>query len=354
MLVLGLAVVTMSCGPLTDGAANHPASAAAGFDAGGSGPQDRVSELPRLATHTDVGQAYLEILAARPPHPRTLRAAKDSGCGRPLPSGLRPGTTSVRSIVSGGTTRVYRLHVPAGSTATTPLPVVLNFHGRYGTAIEQEQYSGLLPVSDREDFLLLTPDGTGDPTGWSAGATPPNGVDDVRLVNDLLDTVERELCVDAGRVYATGFSNGAFMSSRLACEMSDRIAAFAPVGGVDFPASGCGAPVPMLAFHGTDDEVVPLRGGQVRGWMYAGADVAMDAWAAQNGCLAANARTVPLGRTVARTSYQGCQAEASMVFVQGGGHTWPGARDNPGLGSTTHDISAAELIWTFFAANAIQ
>jgi polyhydroxybutyrate depolymerase len=246
------------------------------------------------------------------------------------------GTTAVRPL-AGGMSRQYRLHLPPASTNATALPVVLNFHGRYGTAQDQESYSGLLPISDREHFLLVSADGTGDPRGWSAGATPPNGVDDVRFVSDLLDTLGQELCIDPGRVYATGFSNGAFMASRLGCEMSDRLAAIAPVGGVDYPATACGGPMPVLAIHGTADPVVPLPGGQVRRWMYPGARAAMAGWAALNHC-APSLRSMAISETMTWDGYQACGAETAMIVVPGatrGGA--PGAR-----WASADDISAAK------------
>ena len=170
-------------------------------------------------------------------------------------------------------------------------------------------------------------------------------------MSDLLDTLVQELCIDPGRVYATGFSNGAFMVSRLGCELSDRVAAIAPVGGVDHPAGACGGPVPVLAVHGTGDPVVPLPGGQVRRWNYTGARAAMAGWAAQNHC-ATSIRTTTLSRTTRWDEYPACAAETAMIVVEGGGHTWPGAPDAARPGTLSDDISAAEMIWAFFSNKA--
>lgn len=51
----------------------------------------------------------------------------------------------------------------------------------------------------------------------------------------MLDALGREPCVDARRVYATGLSNGGVMAHRPGCELSDRIAAIAPVAGRTAP-----------------------------------------------------------------------------------------------------------------------
>lgn len=277
-----------------------------------------------------------------------LRTSKESGCNKPLPQGVQAGKTALRSVTSGELKRTYRLHLPQKATTTKRLPVVLNFHGRTATGIDQETYSGLLPISDRETFILVSPDGTGTPLGWSAGATPANAVDDVRFVNDLLDTLERELCVDTARVYATGFSNGAFMSSKLGCAMPDRIAAIAVVGGVHYAPEGCPARVPVLAVHGTQDGIVPMSGGTVRAWRYPGVQSAMAEWAATNGCLASNTAT-ELATGVTLQTYDGCAALTELVVVERAGHVWPGS---PGTVSSepAGSFSGAEMVWAFLAA----
>jgi polyhydroxybutyrate depolymerase len=50
-------------------------------------------------------------------------------------------------------------------------------------------------------------------------------VDDVQFARDLIATLKQDYCVDPGRIYATGRSNGAFIASRLACGASGEIAA---------------------------------------------------------------------------------------------------------------------------------
>ena len=292
-------------------------------------------------------QGYGPEIRRAPAPARTLRVAKESGCNKSLPSGVQAGKTAIRSVVSADLKRTYRLHIPTRGTNSARLPIVLNFHGRTATGIDQEIMSGLLPISDRETFILVSPDGTGTPLGWTAGAST-GGVDDVKFVNDLLDTLERDLCVDTGRVFATGFSNGAFLSSRLACSIPDRITAIAAVGGVHYPQEGCPARVPVLAIHGATDSVVPMAGGTVRAWRYPGARAAMKEWAATNGCDETPATLEPLAG-VKVISYLGCNAPTQLVTVEGAGHAWPGA---PGTVTTDPigSFSGAEMIWSFLAA----
>jgi polyhydroxybutyrate depolymerase len=180
-----------------------------------------------------------------------------------------------------------------------------------------------------------------------------NGIDDVRFVSEILDQLQSELCINTARVFATGFSNGAFMAAKLACSLDGRIAAVALVGGVSYPASGCGGPVPVLAFHGTSDTVVPLRGGRILDWTYTGAEAALATWMAQNGCSPDGAReSVAVAPDAIVERYLGCAAPTSMVLIQGAGHMWPGAGPDTAEGRAANEVPAAEMIWTFFSQNA--
>lgn len=304
-----------------------------------------------VSTPTSTATAVPSPTAA--PSPTQLASAsRQSGCGNPLPSGVTPGKTSVRTIVSGAVERSYRLHVPAGGSNAKPLALVLNFHGLGSSALEQELYSGLVPVSDREGFVLVSPDGQGAPRSWASFAQIPTGVDDVQFTRDLLDALTGDLCIDASRVFATGMSNGAFMSSRLGCVLSDRIAAVAPVSGIYYPLlDRCGAPTPLLAIHGTADDVVPFEKGLIFSVLpYPGARAGAASWAAHNGC-AATSKSTTVVTGVTRESFDTCKADTELLVVEGGGHTWPGAIEVARLGSTNRDLNAAETIWAFFAAH---
>ena len=148
-------------------------------------------------------------------------------------------------IDSGGLTRRYDLHIPpsysdtGGADAT---PLVLLFHGSGGRAREIAGYTGLLAKADRAGFIAVMPQGmattfTPEPE-WNFTTLGPHGPgapDDVAFIDDMLDALEAELCIDSARVFSTGFSAGAHLSVRLACDLSDRIAAIAPVEGVYFP-----------------------------------------------------------------------------------------------------------------------
>lgn len=239
------------------------------------------------------------------------------------------------------------------------LPVVINLHGFSSSAEEQAAYSGFPAKGAAEGFIVVTPQGVGDPPFWNMVGVALLQ-DDVAFISDLLDALESQLCIDPQRVYATGISNGAGMSNRLACDLSGRIAAIGTVAGTAFPVN-CAAPrpVPVIAFHGTADPLVPYAGGPINAGLSLRlnlqappAEEAIASWAEHNGCTTGPSRE-SVSAHVERIAYDGCDAGASVELyaIAGGGHTWPGASDVPRLGATTHEISATELIWAFFAAH---
>lgn len=301
------------------------------------------------------------------PDPAPTARPAEPACGAPDVTG---GVTTVQ-IESGGVDREYRLYVPPAHDGVTPLPVVLDFHGLTSTAEQQALLSNLEGLAGVEGFIAVHPQGSRDPvTGntffeFGYGGT---GVDDVGFVADVLDRLEATLCVDTTRIYAMGMSNGGFMSSRLACDLADRIVAIAPVAATDHPDDCAPSrPVPVLAFHGTDDTVVPFAGGESILLDLAGAAAddpqaaplvallsqhiadEVDEWAAANGC--AQTTRSEISDEVDLVAHTGCDAPVSIYVVDGGGHTWPGSivgRTIPTLGHTTTDIDATVLAWEFF------
>lgn len=346
-LLCGAAVLLAACGPMAAG--REPSSLPAGIAEPAQVP-NTASDVRETRPAATAGEILVRGGSHRSVTARTQRDPGATGCNKAMPSGLKAGGTTVRQLTSGGLKRSYRLHIPPSATMSKPAPIVLNFHGRTGTAADQEAYSGLLPIADRESFLLVSPEGTGTPTGWSAGATPANSVDDIKFVTDLLDTLQKELCIDGARVYAIGFSNGAFMASRAACELPDRITAIAAVGGLDYPQKGCGVPVPVIAFHGTADEVVPISGGTVRAWQYAGAYEAFKHWAQNNDCIEPS-DGVGIGGDAVSLAGGDCLAATELVVVNGAGHVWPGSPALPKQVATA--VPGPELIWAFLSRQRI-
>ncbi len=195
-------------------------------------------------------------------------SAWSDGCG--TDPGQEPGSSVLRTLTSGGRERTVQLHLPDGYRSDRAWPVVLVFHGRGNTGAGTEAFSGLdaLPaIVAYGNGVIGT--GDGDRQAWEGAPYSAPGVDDVAYTNDLLDTLESDLCVDTRRVYATGKSNGAGFTGILACELSDRIAAIAPVAaalyGTGHPACDPERPVPVISFHGTEDATIPYGGDAERG-----------------------------------------------------------------------------------------
>src|SRR5262245_33526480 len=217
---------------------------------------------------------------------------------------------------AGGMTRTVLVHIPATVDPMQPTPVVLNFHGLTMNAGWQADMTRMIAKSDAAGFIAVHADGTGTPRGFNAGdccdPAASSGVDEIALVGAILDELEATTCLDRDRVYSTGFSNGGFLSHRLGCELSDRIAAIAPVSGVmGMDACAPTRAVPVMQIHGTDDLLVAYDGGGLSGFRSV-ADTIAD-WAARNGCPpGAPAQTFQQGDATCLTQ-EGCTDGADVT-----------------------------------------
>jgi polyhydroxybutyrate depolymerase len=287
-------------------------------------------------------------MASPPPQPTRTDAA---GC-RSSPD-QKPGTSVLRTIHSGGRDRTYQLHLPKSYSADRSWPLIIAFHGRGNTGAGTEKFSKLstLPaVVAYPNGVIGT--GGGDRQAWQGAPYAAAGVDDVAFTGDLLDALEKTLCIDPRRVYGTGKSNGGGFTGILACRMADRFAAIAPVAGAFYGQTGkdChpSRPVPVIEFHGTADATIPYGGAADRGLPAITDWVA--GWAERDGCRAKPVGS-SLGPDVAESRWTGCDrgTEVRHIAVKGGGHTWPGADSDSGGGVTTQTIEAHELIWQFIS-----
>jgi len=245
--------------------------------------------------------------------------------------------------------------------------VVLAFHGAFMNGTSMIGFSGLNHKADEAGFIVVYPNGLGIGqaflffNAWSKpggpGKDPP---DDVEFTSKMLDDLETVCNVDPKRVFATGMSNGGMMSNRLGAELSDRIAAIAPVSGtLAIDQIHPTHPVPAIIFHGTADTIVPFGGRRApdpRSPQFQGVRDTVKAWVEADGCTPdPTTTTLPDtahdGTTVKREEYGSGKdgAEVVLYTIEGGGHTWPG-RQPPAafLGKSTSDISANDLMWAFF------
>jgi len=287
-------------------------------------------------------------------------------------AGLRHGD-HMRTVSVEGVHRSYLVHVPQQYDPATPTPVVLAFHGGGANAENMAAFSGLNEKADHGGFIVVYPAGSGRlqnlltfNAGNCCGHAAVSNVDDVAFTRALLDDLAQAVNVDPRRVFATGMSNGAMMTYRLASELSDRIAAIAPVGG-PMGTKDChpSRPVPVMHFHGDSDEFAPFSGGKGRGpsgTHFYSVQHSIDAWVAANGCDTTPTTTHLVDRqddgTTVRQARYGSGKEGSevvLVVIEGGGHTWPGKEPRMRfLGVSTRDISANDMIWEFFQQHPMK
>jgi polyhydroxybutyrate depolymerase len=277
-------------------------------------------------------------------------------------------------VAVGNLDRSYLVHVPPKYDSHTPAPVILAFHGGGANASNMIVFSGLSRKSDEAGFIVVYPNGTGRfekvlltfNGGNCCDYAMTNQIDDVEFTRKVLDDLATVANIDPKRVFATGMSNGGIMAYRLASELSDRIAAIAPVGG-PMGTENC-APkraVPVIHFHGTEDEFAPFKGGKGRvpaATVFYSVEHSIQAWVKANGCkkepiINKLPDTVGDGTTIIRKTYgEGRDgSEVVLVAIEGAGHTWPGRE--PGvkwLGKSTKNISANDLMWDFFQKHPMQ
>jgi polyhydroxybutyrate depolymerase len=225
-------------------------------------------------------------------------------------------------------------------------------------------HTGFSVLGEREGAVVAYPDGLD--RRWNDGRGYAATHDDVGFIRALLDTLHRELSLDPRRVYATGISNGAMFSYRLACDLPGVFAAVAPVAGAmpaDLAERCAGLPpVAVVAFQGTTDPLVPYGGGGVarRRGRVLSAEQSVAFWAAKSGCAAppltiAEADRVTDGTRVRHTSYEGCREDRTVELytIEGGGHTWPGGPPaGRAVGRVSRELDATAIIWSFFASHA--
>jgi polyhydroxybutyrate depolymerase len=262
------------------------------------------------------------------------------------------------ALTVSGRQRTFDLHVPASYVPTKRTPLVFLFHGYTQTAAEIATATHFAATADTRGMIVASPSGIGNSfnAGDCCGTAVTETVDDVAFTKAMIAAIDAEYCVDPKRVFATGFSNGGFLSYFLACELADQIAAVAPVsGGLRVDAAACKPkrPVPLLHIHGTNDAVVPYNGGGFGNAKPVTESV--DAFRTKNGCAAGAGKVVYTKGDVSCTKWDGCAANADVELctVTGGGHQWPGG-DAFVYGPTKSDnIIASEAIADFFEAHAM-
>jgi len=272
---------------------------------------------------------------------------------------LAPGSYGDRTLTVGGVKRSYDLHLPPGATGQR-LPLVLYLHPLRSAKGYLQTFGRGNEKADSAGFIAVYPNGLG--ASWNAGACcgPSNGasgqplVDDVGFMRALVAEVSTLACVDPRRVYATGFSNGGFLSHRLACEASDLFAAVAPVSAVmGMPTCTPARPMPVLMINGTADLIVPYNGGMSFPLITAGAFISVEetftGWRQRDGCTGEPVETLSKGNARCLTA-KSCAGgvEVTQCTIQDAGHCWFGEFMCV-MGTNSSDLVATDVTWEFLS-----
>ena len=290
-----------------------------------------------------------------------------------------------------GYERRFVVYTPPLYRKNHKMPVVMVLHGGGGN-LEGSRNVGMEEVADKYGFITVYPEGIGKGKfhvwngGRCCGQAYEENVNDVGYFSKLIDILKKNYAIDEKRIYSTGISNGAQMSYRLSCELSDKIAAIAPIGAQNM-IENCKPKraVPTLHFHGTDDRCALYEGGEACGGCFAdffrsfGIPMSRKTWACKPveetidirvsafSCKSKESVYYKRGDVTCKR-WEGCKngAEVELCTVYGGGHTWPGSKKSipacekrpkglvckrwtDGIGTTTQNINANEAMWAFFS-----
>ena len=294
---------------------------------------------------------------------------------RPVPApgdhdeSLEVGTGAVKM------TRTFVVHVPRGFDGKSRAPVVIMLHGAGGSGAGAIAQTGWGAKSDREGFIAVFPDGTPphpalparfllNPRLWNdgsgRGAIGVEHVDDLGFMSAMIDFLEARYAADPARIYCTGFSNGASMTFSVGLNLSDRIAAIAPVSGhLWYREKQLAYPVPLLFIIGTKDPLNPIGGGNVRlPWeitqYHPPVEDSLKEWERMLGC-GPEVQTAR-GNGVLEITYDHCAKGGAVEYyrVRGLGHIWPGGKNQlpeKWVGEPSDNLNATDVIWEFFKAH---
>jgi polyhydroxybutyrate depolymerase len=289
--------------------------------------------------------------------PRLAAAEND------LPANPKPGDYK-RSLPFGGRERSYVLHIPPSYTGRKLFPLIIVLHGGGGNARSAMRMTGMSDTADEEGFIAVFPQGSGRLTDhlltWNAGNccgyALDQKIDDVGFIRTLIEELQKEFNIDDKRIYVTGMSNGAKMVYKLGCELSNKIAAIAPVAGsLDIENCQPRHPLSVIIFHGTADEHVLYEGGEPRKQAdrYQRVDkpvsYAVSFWVNYNQC--STKPKLQERSNIIRETYANCKDSTEVVLytIKGGGHAWPGGKKGTPWGDKpTQEISATDEMLDFF------
>lgn len=261
-----------------------------------------------------------------------------------------PRANQMNTIIHDGIVRTFKLHVPASYSANTKTALVIALHGYTSSATDLESGIGLNEKADAEGFIVVYPNGlsypwtTNNPQAWNAGGSYEEwtqGTDDVGYIDQMIELICKYYAIDRNQIYATGHSNGSFMTYRLGYELSNKIAAIATHSGqmLYLPTKAPTVKVSVLHLHSLDDTTVPYYGNQYE----QAVDDILNHWASWYSC------SQQPDTTFQNTDYMikewTCSGNTAikLYLLNKGGHTW--------FNTSNSCIQANDIIWDFFKAH---
>jgi polyhydroxybutyrate depolymerase len=277
--------------------------------------------------------------------------------------------TSKQSMIYEGRTRTYLIHIPPQYDNSKSFPLVIALHGGGGNSMNMMEKTGFNNLSDEKGFIVVYPDGVGRfknrlltwNAGHCCGYALDNNINDVGFIRALIEKLQKSFNIDSKRIYVTGHSNGGMMAYRLGAELSDIIAAIAPVAGtiggkenenssvyiIPEPTN----PVSVIALHGLLDEHVPYDGGHGNNSSGSRIDLSVNEsisfWIEYNECNNTTNRNISdSGNIIIDFYFNGeNETEVALLTIINGGHRWPGSdKDSTG----NQELNGTEVIWEFF------
>lgn len=160
-----------------------------------------------------------------------------------------------------GISREYYVSLPA--ITFEPIPLIIAMHGRSQSASDMISISEMDDYAHLQNIAVVYPQGLNDigQYTWNVGTWWDfNSQDDIEFISSVIDSMSLNLQIDQDKIYACGYSNGGFMAYELACELSNKIAAFGSVSG-NFMLNEnqeCDnvRKIPFMHIHGTSDVIV--------------------------------------------------------------------------------------------------
>jgi polyhydroxybutyrate depolymerase len=303
------------------------------------------------------------------PAPGDTAVLTPEAAGAGVKPGVDPVGTKVDATISlGGLDRTYHVYLPSALPRDQSVPLLVALHGGTGWGTQFEANSGFDRLAEANGFIVVYPDGVGLGRNadrmrtWNAGLccgpAQKNQIDDVGFVSAVIDQVGADRHIDLNRVFVTGHSNGAMLSYRVACELSDKVAAIGVVAG-SLAVDPCPTrqPVSVMEVHGTGDTHVPIEGGHgangVAGVDFPSPREGVATMARLAGCV--GDPNVTADGDLTTTEWRACDGATTvkLVAITGAEHAWPGSAPTRvnAAGPPYPGYDASREIWAFLSTH---